>query len=260
MQTDLVRNTPRTWDFLEPAMNPDHARTDHVVLKPAGAGLYVPYRKGQILKQKNDGTNSFAIVGTSGYGGPPRIMKYSVLIDENGKYQMTDNTTWNANAQVFLAGSVDAYYQGFFKTQDLIGAGGTNEVQTLTFDVDVDGGTFTLTWMGFTTAAIAWNATAATIKTAMLAAMPILATGDLTASGSAGGPHTFTFTGAWAGANVPLITIALGALTDGGVAVVADATAIVETTPGAGLLTGVGRLVRGTSSSGIMELGAATPA
>jgi hypothetical protein len=52
----------------------------------------------------------------------------------------------------------------------------------------------------------------------------------------------------------------LGNLTDGGEPVAGDTTAIVQTTPGASLLTGVGRLVRGTSSSGIMELGAATPA
>lgn len=238
-------------------MNPDQARTDHIALLAAGSGLYVAYRKGQIVKQKNDGTNSFAKVGTAGYGGPARILKYSYLVNDAGAHQMTDVSTWGLDRQVY-EGSVDAYYQGFFKTQDLIGAGGTNEVQTLTFDADVDGGTFTLSWQGYTTAPIAWDATSAAIKAAMLLAMPILLTADITVAGD--GPHTFTFTGAWAGANVPAITIDISALTDGGVAVTADATAIVETTPGAGLLSGVGRLVRGTSSSGIMELGAATPA
>jgi hypothetical protein len=232
-------------------MNPDHARTDHIVLKAAGAGLYVSYRKGQIVKQKNDGTNSFAVVGTSGYGGPARILKYSYLVDENGKYQMTESATWNSNKQVFDAGSVDAYYQGFFKTQDLIGAGGTNEVQTET--VTATGGTRTLTWQGYTTAAIAFDASAATIKAALLAAIPLLVTADITVGQSGTYVNTFTFAGAWAGANVPAITVNVTGLTGG-------SSSIAETTPGAGLLTGVGRLVRGTSVSGIMELGAATPA
>lgn len=255
MQTDIVRDTTRVWDFLEPAMNPDAARTDHIVLLAAGAGLYLSYKKGQIVRQKNDGTNSWAKIGTSGYGGPCRILKYSYLVDEYGDHQMTESLTWNANGQKF-EGSVDAYYQGFFKTQDLIGAGGTNEVQTLTLDTDVDGGTFTISFGGYPASApIAWNATAAQIEAALLLVTPSLAAADITSSGSAGGPHTFTFVGNYAGANVPLLQIDITGLTDGGVAVTADTTAVVETTPGAGLLTEVGRLVRGTSSSGIMELG-----
>lgn len=257
MQNQVIRDSNQLWDFLEPAMNPNHARTDHVVLLAAGAGLYVAYRKGQILKQKNDGTNSFAKVGEGGYGGPPRIVKYSVLVNDAGAHQMTEESAWNSNRRS-MEGSIDAYYQGFFKTQDLIGAGGTNEVQTLTIDADADGGTFTLSWMGYTTAPIAFDATSAAIETAMLLAIPTLLNADITVAGD--GPHTFTFAGAWAGANVPAIVIDVTGLTDGGIALVGDSTAIVETTPGAGLLTGVGRLVRGTSSSGIMELGAATPA
>lgn len=261
MQTELVRDTGITWDFLEPAMNPDYARTDHGVLEVAGAGLYVPYRKGQILRQKTDGTNVWAKIGTSGFAGPPRIMKYSVLVNDAGKYQMTDSATWDSNRQVYDALSIDMYYQGFFKTQDLIGAGGTNEVQTLTLDVDVDGGTFKVSFGNYPfTAPIAWNATAAQIETALLLVTPVLTAADITSAGIAGGPHTFTFANAWAGANVPLLLLDITGLRDGGLVVTADATAVVETTPGAGLLTGVGRLVRGTSSSGIMELGAATPA
>ncbi len=238
-------------------MNPAQARTDHVVLLKAGAGLAVAYRKGQIVRQKTDGSNEFAVIGTAGYAGPPRILKYSCLVNDAGQRQMTDLPTWNADAEIF-EGSVDAYYQGFFKTQDLIGAGGTNEVQTLTFDADVDGGTYKLSLFGYQTAPIAWNANAAAIETALLAACPLILNADITVAGT--GPYTFTFAGAWAGANIPLIVLDASGLTDGGIAVANDTTAIAETTPGAGLLTGVGRLVRGTSSAGIMELGAATPA
>lgn len=259
MQNTVIRTIPRKWNFLEPAMNPDAARTDHIVLTDAASDTYVSYPVGQIVRQKNDGTNEFAKIGTSGFGGPPRIIKYPVLVNDEGQHQITDELTWDTGRTVH-EGSVPAYYQGFFKTQDLVGAGGTNEVQTLTFDADVDGGTFTITFGGYTTAPIAWNATAATIEAAIVAAAPIVSASDITSSGSGGGPHTFTFVGNFAGTNVPLMSINISGLTDGGVAVTGDTTAVVETTAGAGLLTGVGRLVRGTSSSGIMELGAATPA
>lgn len=257
-QNTAIRTTVETFPTLDPVMHPKSAREFHIVLNPASSSSYVLYPKGQIVRQKNDGTNNWAKVGTSGYGGPPAIIKRSVLVNDAGDHQLTEEATWSRDRETF-SGSINAYYSGFFKTSELTGAGGTNEIQTLTFDTDVDGGTFTITWRGYTTAAIAWNATAATIKTAMLAAMPILVTGDLTASGSAGGPHTFTFTGAYAGANVDLLSIDISGLTDGGVAVTSDTTAVVESTPGVGLLTGIGRLVRGTNGAGILELGAATP-
>ena len=246
-QNTVIRTTPRTWDFLEPAMVPNFARTAHGVLVPAGAGLYLRYSKGQIILQKNDGSNAWAKIGTSGYGGPPRIMKYSVLIDEHGSWQLSDNIAWNPNTEIFQD-SIEAYYQGYFKCEDLIGAGGTNEVQTET--VTATGGTRALSWRGYKTAAIAFDASAATIKAALLAAIPILATGDITVAGS--GPFTYTFTGNFAGANVPPITVDTALLTGG-------TSSITETTAGAGLLTGVGRLVSGTTSVGVMQLGAATP-
>lgn len=246
-QKDVIRNTGQVWNFLEPAEDPNSAREDHIVLLEAGAGLYVSYRKGQIVLQKNDGTNKFAIIGTSGYGGPPRIMKYSVLVNDAGHYQMTDNAVWNANARVY-ENSIDAYYAGKFKTQDLIGAGGTNEVQTET--VTATGGTRTLKFGPYTTAPIAYNANAAAIKAALLLACPNLTTADIAVTGT--GPYVYTFGGAYAGANVPLLVVGTASLTGG-------SSSFAETTPGAGLLTGVGKLLRGTSSSGIMELGAATP-
>lgn len=243
------------WDFLEPAMHPDYARTDHGKLKAAASDDVLMYPKGQILRGKTDGSNEWAKIGESGYAGPVRIMKWSVLVNDDGAYQLTEEDAWNSLRETF-EGSIDFYYQGFFKTQDLIGAGGTNEVQTLTFDADVDGGTYTLTFGDYTTAALAWNANAAAIEAA-LDLLPNLEDGDIEVTGT--GPFVFTFGGNYAGANVPMIVIDIGDLTDGGVPVTGDTTAIVDTTPGAGLLTSVGRLLRGTSVSGIMQLGVGNP-
>jgi hypothetical protein len=55
-------------------------------------------------------------------------------------------------------------------------------------------GTFTLTYKGQTTSAIAYNATAATVQTALLA-LSTVGAGNATVSGSAGGPYTIGFIG-----------------------------------------------------------------
>lgn len=100
---------------------------------------------------------------------------------------------------------------------------GTNETQTIT--IDATGGTFTLTFAGQTTAAIAEAATAAAV-TAALVALSNLDSGDVVVTGSDGGPFTATFGGRYAGINVPLMTASGASLTGGaGTAVVTAGTA-----------------------------------
>jgi hypothetical protein len=101
----------------------------------------------------------------------------------------------------------------------------TNEVQTVT--VQASGGTFTLTFDGQTTSALAESATGATIQTAM-EALSNIAVGDVTVTGAAGGPWTFTFGGYYAGLNVPLMTYDDTLLTG----ITLPAVAIVQTTAG----------------------------
>lgn len=91
---------------------------------------------------------------------------------------------------------------------------GVNEVQTVTITGTPTGGTFTLTLDGETTAAIAYNATAAAVQSA-LEALSNVAAGDLTVSGSAGGPYTVTFAGAYSATNVPALTASGASLTGG---------------------------------------------
>lgn len=67
------------------------------------------------------------------------------------------------------------------------------------------GGTRTFTVNGQTTSALAYNASAATIKTA-LEALSSVANEDVTTTGSAGGPYTMTFAGAFAGLDVLVTT------------------------------------------------------
>jgi hypothetical protein len=84
-------------------------------------------------------------------------------------------------------------------------ATGTSEVQTATIGGTPTGGTFTLTLAGQTTTAIAFNATAATVQAA-LAALSNVGTGNVTVTGSAGGPYTITFGGVLAAEDIPALT------------------------------------------------------
>lgn len=103
---------------------------------------------------------------------------------------------------------------------------GTAEVQTQSKVSTVSGGTFTISFMGETTSAIAYNASNATVLAA-LEALPNIAPGDVAlASGPVNtGGVTFTFAGQYASSNVPLMTIDSTLLTGGGSYTIAQTTA-----------------------------------
>ena len=90
-----------------------------------------------------------------------------------------------------------------------------NEVQRITpTTAPPNGGTFTITWEGQTTSALAYNASAATIQTAM-EALSNIGVGECVC---AGGPIntafvSFTFSGALGGANQDAMTLTLTGLT-----------------------------------------------
>jgi len=76
-----------------------------------------------------------------------------------------------------------------------------NDVQTIT--IAATAGTFTLTWtdpygVSHTTGTISFNATGATVQTALLAEGMGLNTGDVTVTGAASGPWIATFAGRFA--------------------------------------------------------------
>jgi hypothetical protein len=84
-----------------------------------------------------------------------------------------------------------------------------NEVQRATITGIPTGGTFTLTFSGSTTTAIPFNATAATVQTA-LEALDNIGPGDVVVSGGPGPvtPYTLTFGGNLASSNQPQMTTA----------------------------------------------------
>jgi hypothetical protein len=106
---------------------------------------------------------------------------------------------------------------------------GTNEIQTVTLNA-ATGGTFTLTYAGQTTSAIAWNAAASVVQTA-LEALSNIAPGDVVVTGSAGGPYTLTFGGTLASTNVATLTSNAASLTSGSTATITHNTSTAGVAP-----------------------------
>lgn len=101
----------------------------------------------------------------------------------------------------------------------------SNETQTVTITGTPTGGSFTLTYDGNTTAAIAYNATAAQVKSALIAATP-LASNQVTTAGGALPGSAVTVTIDLDGLNPPQMT-ATSSLTGGS----SPAVAVTTTTP-----------------------------
>jgi len=110
------------------------------------------------------------------------------------------------------------------------------EVQRATITGVPTGGTFTLTYAGQTTTAIAYNATAAVVQTA-LEALSNIAPGDVVVTGGPGPatPYTFTFGGALKGDVVAMT--ATGSFTGGTTPAIAITTITPGVAPVAGAMT-----------------------
>lgn len=106
---------------------------------------------------------------------------------------------------------------------------GTHEVQTVTITGTPTGGTFTLTYAGQVTAAIAYDATAAAVLSA-LEALSNIAVGDVVVTGGPGPgtPYVVTFGGALGAADVAQMTANGTGLTGG----TTPAVGVTTTTPG----------------------------
>lgn len=98
-----------------------------------------------------------------------------------------------------------------------------DEVQTIT--VDATGGTFTVSFGGQTTAALAFDVSAADLQTA-LQGLSSIGSGNATVSGTA--PYTVTFAGTLAGTNVAQLTTNAASLTGN-----THSATVATSTPGA---------------------------
>lgn len=109
-------------------------------------------------------------------------------------------------------------------------AGNANEVQTATITGTPAGGSFKLSFKGYTTGNIAYNAAANTVQAALEALSSIGTTG-VTVTGSAGGPYAITFQNQLGQQAVPLIVPDSTGFTGG----TSPLLTVARTTPGVGL-------------------------
>lgn len=170
--------------------------------------------------EKNDGTKP--VIGTVSVPNKKRTSSISgtsvgnanvpgdVTVEARGFF--IDTTTETGSP--FDAG-VKVGFGADSKLHALSSAGTeTNEVVTFTVTGSPTGGDFKLTFGGDETAVIAYNATAAVVQAA-LEALDSIGEGNVSVSGSAGGPWTATFVGALAGENVGAVTLSDNGLTGG---------------------------------------------
>lgn len=125
---------------------------------------------------------------------------------------------------------------------------GVNEVQTIEIDDTVNGGTFTLSFGGQTTSALAYNASAAVVEDA-LEALSTIGAGNISVTG-ASPKWTATFAGDLAGTDVALMT-GDGALLTGGDLTDVD---IVETVTGVAAVNEVQTIGLGGAGAGSYRL------
>ena len=183
----------------------------------------------------------------------PEILSYpleTVVIDSivvNATGVTADVSGPYVNRRYLVAGTVlskraDNQYERY--TASTSSDSGSQEVQTVTL-TNATGGTFTLTYSSQTTAAIPYNETAANVRLA-LEALSNLAPGDITVTGSAGGPYSVTFL---SGANVSQMTANGASLTG-----TSPTVGVVTATPGgvqnvAGVLYDTVEFADGTNAS-----------
>jgi hypothetical protein len=153
--------------------------------------------------------------------GTPRASGQILGVDKIPNCWSVDNF----GAQLVVMYSVD----GRLLLWDPAATANKNEVQTLSLIGGPTGGTFSLTFLGQTTAAIQWNATAANVQSALVALASVGAGNVLCAGGPLPAAVTITFQGALGNVGQAMIAGAANDLTGG----TAPQPNIVETTAGA---------------------------
>lgn len=171
--------------------------------------------------------------------------RLSCSTSTNGGSSVGGSSTEVGNAEIaidqtFSAGTVNQLVSVAFAvsavqsivlvaSQNLtIRTNGTNEVQRITVTGTPTGGTFTATFSGQTTAAIAYNATAAAVQSA-LEALSNIAVGDVSCSG---GPLPGTAVDVTFAGNLGLTNVAAMTTADSFTGGSSPASAVTTPTPG----------------------------
>jgi hypothetical protein len=177
----------------------DYACIHGLDLRTGGTGPFANYlTQNASAVELGTGTNQYVDLVTgmqnvtnagydfSGYACDPRLRPSLMLeLDGQNRPLWVDAPQSGINAGV-LTGYPAVYNRGISGTYRRHG----NRVQVVTITGTPTGGTFTLSLGGATTTALAYNASAATVQTAVRALGALWAAATVT--GSAGGPYTVT--------------------------------------------------------------------
>jgi hypothetical protein len=136
-------------------------------------------------------------------GGDFHCIIYRCKADGSMEGELADQSFWVTNASgkgyaSLEAATLDVVYDFIHNETTVAVTSNNNEIQGLV--VDATGGTYTLTFTGQTTTALAFGATPATIQTA-LEALSNIAPGDVVVSGAAPA-YQVLFQGVYANINV----------------------------------------------------------
>lgn len=224
----LTANTPGEDFFVKAYINNNLVRTNEVQVL-----TFFPSPTGGTFTLTYDGQTTGAItfvdgdIGTTeanikaGLEGLSNVAVGDVLVDgtSDDVYTITFQSNLAETDVPLMTINYNSLTGGDFIASVVTvieGALGTNEVQILSLPSSPTGGTFTITYSGQTTGAIAYNANAATVEAALIALSNIGAT-DVACTGGAlpGTPITITFQNDLGSQNVALMTANGASLTGG---------------------------------------------
>jgi hypothetical protein len=144
------------------------------------------------------GSGNVTVTGSA--GGPYMCVFTGSLADAPQSVMVGNSSSLTPSGGVNVAHSVT-------------GSAGGDEVQVVAISGGPTGGTFTLTFGGFTTGALSYNAAASDVQ-ADLVALTSIGGGNVAVTGAGGGPWTVTLQGSLADTAQPLI-VATSSLTGG---------------------------------------------
>ncbi|HEX3658961.1 MAG TPA: autotransporter-associated beta strand repeat-containing protein [Pirellulales bacterium] len=216
------------------------------------SGQVITGGTGNLIEDSTSTTGTLALGTAEGFiytGSPllevptasPNLTISAAITGSNSIHKERAGTLVLSGSNSGFSGAIDVD-QGVLSAQNNSALGGalSSEVQTLTL-LNATSGTFTLSFNGWTTSTLAYNATASQIQTALNNLISVGTAGGsiavtLSGSSSAGNVYTLAFGGAFAGSSQPLITAASSLA--GGIAAFAPSAAVGRLAAG-----GIGVLV-----------------
>lgn len=217
LAANVANSRIQTSGFVRLAMTPDYDEGDEITLRNANGDLCLhespdPVLRGMTLELQLCGVPYPVLEMLAGYDA--LVNANADIIGLAAPIALRNTNRNSATLEVWQrnAGSICT-------------TPGTDEVQTVT--VTATGGTFTLSFGGSTTAALAFNAAAATVRAA-LEALPSIGGGNVTVTGGPGGTAAYTVTFSDELGNVEQMTANGAALTG-----TAPSVTVATTTQGA---------------------------